>query len=59
MSKKVKYTVKKLSPMAKVIDDYVTEARRKNTFNAFGAADITMPRKKLLSADLVAERFHA
>jgi len=47
MVEKEKYTVKKLSPMAKVIDDYTTEARRKNTINAFGAADITMPKRIL------------
>ncbi len=47
MVEKEKYTVKKLSPMAKVIDDYTTEARSKNTIWAYGAADITMPRKIL------------
>ena len=47
MSEKIKYTVKKLSPMAKVIHDYTTEARSKNTIWAYGAADITMPRKML------------
>ena len=47
MVEKEKYTVKKLSPMAKVIDDYTTEARSKNTIWAFGAGDITMPRKIL------------
>ena len=26
------YTIKKLSPMAKIIDDYTTEARNKNKF---------------------------
>ena len=30
--------------MAKVIDDYTTEAKTKNTINAFGAADITKAR---------------
>ena len=33
--------------MAKVIHDYTTEAKKKNTINAFGAADITMPRRIL------------
>jgi len=47
MKESGKYTVKKLSPMAKVIDDYTTEARRKNTIWAFGAADITEARKKI------------
>ncbi|MHA1561991.1 MAG: 2-oxo acid dehydrogenase subunit E2 [Promethearchaeota archaeon] len=47
MSEKINYTVKKISPMAKVIDDYTTEAKKFNTINAFGAADITMARKKL------------
>lgn len=42
------YTVKKLSPMAKVIDDYTTEARSKNTIWAFGAGDITEARKKII-----------
>ena len=46
MSEEMKYTVKKLSPMAKVIDDYTTEARSKNTIWAYGAADITLPRRK-------------
>ncbi len=41
------YIVKKLSPMAKVIDDYTTEARRVNTIWAFGAGDITEARNKL------------
>jgi len=47
MVKKEKYTIKKLSPMAKVIDDYTTEARSKNTIWAYGAADITKAREKL------------
>jgi len=47
MKEKGNYTVKKLSPMAKVIDDYTTEAKKKNTINAFGSADITMPRRIL------------
>ncbi|MHA1474612.1 MAG: hypothetical protein ACTSQ5_05450, partial [Promethearchaeota archaeon] len=47
MSEKINYTVKKISPMAKVIDDYTTEAKKFNTINAFGAADITMARKKM------------
>lgn len=47
MKEKGNYTVKKLSPMAKVIDDYTTEARSKNTIWAYGAADITMPRRML------------
>ncbi|MHA1746740.1 MAG: 2-oxo acid dehydrogenase subunit E2 [Promethearchaeota archaeon] len=38
------FTIKKISPMAKVIDDYTTEAKSKNTINAFGAADITRAR---------------
>ena len=38
------YTIKKISPMAKVIDDYTTEAKSKNTIWAFGAADITQAR---------------
>ena len=47
MVEKEKYTIKKISPMAKVIHDYTTESRRKNTINAFGAANITQARKKL------------
>jgi len=47
MSEKVNYNIKKISPMAKVIHDYTTEAKKKNTINAFGAADITMPRRIL------------
>jgi pyruvate/2-oxoglutarate dehydrogenase complex dihydrolipoamide acyltransferase (E2) component len=38
------FTIKKISPMAKVIDDYTTEAKSKNTIWAFGAADITKAR---------------
>ncbi|MHA1766718.1 MAG: 2-oxo acid dehydrogenase subunit E2 [Promethearchaeota archaeon] len=47
MVNKEKYTVKKISPMAKVIDDYTSEAKSKNTIWAYGAADITKARKKL------------
>ena len=47
MVEKEKYTVKKLSPMAKVIDDYTTEAKRVNTIWAFGSADITKARKRI------------
>ena len=47
MNQEKSYQRKKISPMAKVIDDYTTEAKKVNTINAFGAADITIARKKL------------
>ena len=53
MSEKINYTVKKISPMAKVIDDYTSEAKKVNTINAFGAADITMARPDFYKTSII------
>ncbi|QEE15658.1 2-oxo acid dehydrogenase subunit E2 [Promethearchaeum syntrophicum] len=47
MKEKDSVTIKKISPMAKAIDDYRSVAKQMHTIWAFGAADITECRKRL------------